>query len=142
MNQPVPARPIHAAPNARTLDVVTIGEAMVLFIAEQPGALSQAASFRRATAGAELNVAVGLARLGLRVGYISRVGQDSFGEHLLSFMAHEGIDCQHVHVDAAHSTGYMLKSLAGAGADPQIEYFRKGSAASHMGPHEIGRAHV
>ena len=118
------------------MDVVTIGEAMMLFIAEQPGALSQVASFKRATAGAELNVAVGLARLGLRVGYISRVGQDSFGEHLLSFMAHEGIDCRQVRVDAAHPTGFMLKSLAGAGADPQIEYFRKGSAASHMAPQD------
>ncbi len=136
MNQTSPANPVHAAPNAIAMDVVTIGEAMILFIAEQPGALSQVASFKRATAGAELNVAVGLARLGLRVGYISRVGQDSFGEHLLAFMAREGIDCSHVAVDAAHPTGFMLKSLAGAGFDPQIEYFRKGSAASHMGPHD------
>ena len=64
MNQTSPANPVHAASPARALDVVTIGEAMILFIAAQPGALSQVASFKRATAGAELNVAVGLARLG------------------------------------------------------------------------------
>lgn len=132
MNPTPPASPDHGAHLGRALDVATIGEAMILFIAEQPGALSQVASFKRATAGAELNVAVGLARLGQRVGYISRIGQDSFGEHLLAFMAREGLDCAHVTVDAAHPTGFMLKSLAATGADPQIEYFRKGSAASHM----------
>ena len=142
MNPSLPASPAPAAPPARALDAVTIGEAMILFIAEQPGALSKVASFKRATAGAELNVAVGLARLGLRVGYISRVGQDSFGEHLLSFMTQEGIDCQQVRVDAAHPSGFMLKSLAGAGLDPQIEYFRKGSAASHMGPQDAAGAYA
>jgi 2-dehydro-3-deoxygluconokinase len=119
-------------PQAQALDVVTIGEAMVLFIAGQGGALAQVQSFKRASAGAELNVAVGLARLGLRVGYISRVGRDSFGEHLLAFMDAEGIDRRQVAIDPAHPTGFMLKSLASDGADPQIEYFRAGSAASHM----------
>jgi 2-dehydro-3-deoxygluconokinase len=114
------------------LDVVTIGEAMVLFIAGQSGALAQVQSFKRASAGAELNVAVGLARLGLRVGYISRVGRDSFGEYLLAFMDAQGIDRRQVAIDPAHPTGFMLKSLASDGADPQIEYFRAGSAASHM----------
>lgn len=49
------------------MDVVTVGEAMMLFIAQQDGALSQVEGFSRATAGVELNVAVGLSRLGPRV---------------------------------------------------------------------------
>lgn len=115
------------------LDVVTVGEAMALFMARQPGALSQVHDFGRATAGAELNVAVGLSRLGLRVGYVSRVGADSFGEQLLEFMDAQGIDRSHVQVDLEHATGFMLKSLEVDGGDPRIEYFRSNSAASHMG---------
>ena len=65
------------------LDMVTIGEAMALFIAGQPGPLEQVQSFSRAAAGAELNVAVGMRRLGFKVGYVSRVGNDSFGSGLL-----------------------------------------------------------
>ncbi len=118
----------------RPVDVVTVGEAMVLFIAMQPGALSEVQQFRRATAGAELNVAVGLARLGLKVGYVSKVGRDSFGEGLLNFLASEGIGNSHVEIDARYPTGFMLKSLELDGADPRIEYFRRGSAASHLSP--------
>jgi 2-dehydro-3-deoxygluconokinase len=118
--------------NDHSLDMVTVGEAMALFIAEQPGALSQVKSFSRATAGAELNVAVGMCRLGFRVGYISRVGRDSFGDNLIAFMDAEGIDRQHVRIDSVHPTGFMLKSRETDGSDPQIEYFRRGSAASHL----------
>ena len=115
------------------MDVVTVGEAMALFIAEEPGALAGVSRFSRRTAGAELNVAVGLRRLGFDVGYISRVGADSLGQHLLDFMDAEGIDRSQVAVDADHPTGLMFKSLATDGSDPAIEYFRRGSAASHLG---------
>jgi 2-dehydro-3-deoxygluconokinase len=113
-----------------TLDVVTVGEAMALLIAQETGALSRVTDFRRATAGAELNVAVGISRLGLSAGFISKVGADSFGEHLLAFLDQQGIDRQHVHIDPDHSTGFMLKSRELGGRDPTIEYFRRNSAAS------------
>lgn len=114
------------------LDVLTIGEAMVLFHAQEPGALEDVVPFRRYSAGAELNVAIGLARLGVRVAWASRVGDDSFGRYLRHVLAHEGIDASCVKVDAAHPTGFMLKTLSVDGSDPQIEYHRRGSAASHL----------
>lgn len=114
------------------LDVVTVGEAMALLMACEALPLHQVGRFERATAGAELNVSVGLARLGFQVGYISRLGADSLGRHLLDFMAAEGIDLRHVQTDARYPTGFMLKSMALDGSDPEIEYFRRGSAASHM----------
>ena len=113
--------------------MLTVGEAMALFIAQQPGPLDQVSSFTRVTAGAELNVAVGLARLGFSVAYLSRLGDDSYGRHLRRFMAAEGIATHLVATDAAHPTGTMLKTLALDGRDPDIEYFRSGSAASHLG---------
>jgi 2-dehydro-3-deoxygluconokinase len=119
--------------NKQALDVVTMGEPMALFIAGHAGALDKVSQFSRVTAGAELNVAVGLTRLGLRVGYVSRVGRDSFGKFLLAFLDKEGIDRSHVVEDAEHPTGFMLKGLVSDGLDPIVEYFRRGSAASHMG---------
>lgn len=123
------------------LDVITVGEAMVLFAAQQAGRLDDAHSFARTTAGAELNVAIGLARLGLRVGYLSRLGQDLFGRHIAAVLAREGIDHQHVAVDAERPTGFMLKSRSDDGSDPQIQYFRKGSAASCMQVGELSSAY-
>ncbi len=119
------------------LDALTVGEAMALLMACEPLPLAQVGRFERATAGAELNVSVGLARLGFKVGYISRLGSDSFGRHLLDFMAAEGIDLRHVQEDARYPTGFMLKSMALDGSDPEIEYFRRGSAASHMSVEDL-----
>ncbi|GKS85260.1 sugar kinase [Acidovorax sp. SUPP1855] len=120
-------------PDSLALDVLTVGEPMALFMATASGELHAVADYRRAAAGAELNVATGLARLGLRTGYITRLGADSFGRFLQGEMEREGIDRRHVATDAAHPTGFMLKTRAEDGSDPQIEYFRKGSAASHLG---------
>ena len=120
------------ATDAADFDVLTCGEAMCLLIAQQVGPLEQAQQFDRATAGAELNVAIGLARLGLRVGYLSRLGRDALGGSLLAALDREGVDRQHVRLSMHHPTGLMFKSRTGDGTDPRVEYFRRGSAASHM----------
>ena len=54
------------------LDVVTFGEAMLLLVADRPGPLEAAGSFYKRSAGAETNVASGLARLGLKVAWARR----------------------------------------------------------------------
>lgn len=118
----------------KTLDVVTIGEAMAMFIAQQTGDLAAAEGFVKRIAGAELNVAIGLARLGLNVGWVSRVGNDSFGRFTLQQLEKEGVDHRCVTTDAQYRTGFQLKSRVDDGSDPEVEYFRKGSAASHLSP--------
>ncbi len=120
-----------------SFDVVTVGEAMVLFAAQQTGALEAVETFARKSAGAELNVAIGLARLGLRVGYLSSVGDDTFGRTLCATLDREGVDRKHVNVSSEHPTGFMLKSRSDDGSDPATQYFRRGSAASRMGPADI-----
>lgn len=114
------------------LDVITYGEAMAMFVATAPGPLAQATQFTKRIAGADLNVAVGLSRLGFRVGYVSRVGRDSFGDYVLETLARERIDASCVAVDPQYPTGFQLKSRADDGSDPRVEYFRKGSAASRL----------
>ena len=115
-----------------TLDVVTFGEAMMLLVADRPGPLEDAASFYKHTAGAETNVAIGLARLGLKVGWASRLGTDMMGRYLIRAMSAEGIDCSQVVLTAAQPTGFMIKGRVLDGSDPPVEYHRQGSAASHM----------
>jgi 2-dehydro-3-deoxygluconokinase len=117
---------------SRQLDVITIGEAMAMFVASQTGDLAAAEQFVKRVAGAELNVATGLARLGLKVGWVSRVGNDSFGRYVRQQLAKEQIDSRGVTTDERFATGFQLKSKAENGTDPIVEYFRKGSAASHL----------
>ncbi|GAB3778120.1 sugar kinase [Ramlibacter monticola] len=118
-------------------DVATFGEMMQMFVAETPGPLEQVARFTKRTAGAETNVAIGLARLGLRVGWASRLGTDSMGRYLLGEMQREGVDCSRVACDPAQRTGFQFKGRVTDGSDPPVEYHRKGSAASQMGPADV-----
>ncbi|MDN4132237.1 sugar kinase [Pantoea ananatis] len=117
-----------------TLDVITIGEAMAMFVARETGDLAAVDTFVKRAAGAELNVAIGLARLGLKVGWVSRVGQDAFGRFICQVLDKENIDHRQVTVDPRYPTGFQLKSKVDDGSDPLVEYFRKGSAASHLSP--------
>lgn len=128
--------PAAAAPPFE-LDVATFGEAMVLLVADRPGPLADVMSFHKRTAGAETNVAIGLARLGLRVGWASRLGADSMAHYLLATMRGEGIDCRKVVSDPSQRTGFQLKGRVDDGSDPPTEYHRKGSAASHIGPDDV-----
>lgn len=121
-------------------DVITLGEAMALLIPTEPGPLESATRFERGTAGAETNVAIGLARLGLRVGWISQLGDDALGRHLLATMRQEGIDCSHVNVDAAARTGLMFKEHVVDGRDARTEYHRQGSAASRLRAEQLDEA--
>lgn len=114
------------------LDVVTLGEAMAMFVADECGDLASASHFSKRIAGAELNVAIGLARLGLNVGWVSRIGDDAFGRFTCQQLDHEGVDRRLVTTDARYPTGFQLKSKVDDGSDPLVEYFRKGSAASHL----------
>lgn len=115
-----------------TVDVITLGETMVSFAAHEAGTLEDAATFTKIVAGAETNVGVGLARMGLRVAWLSRLGNDSFARHIRAALEAEGIDCSAVVTDTTRPTGFMLKSRAPEGQDPVVEYFRRGSAASAL----------
>lgn len=125
---------------SQALDVVTFGEAMVMLVADKPGSLEEVHAFYKRTAGAETNVAIGLARLGLNVGWASRLGADSMGRYLLGELQREGVDCSHVLSDSAQRTGMLFKGRVMDGSDPHVEYHRKGSAASQMCVEDIDEA--
>lgn len=112
--------------------ILTFGEAMAMLVADSPGDLSGIESFHRRLAGADNNVAIGLSRLGFHVGWLSRVGSDSLGRFIRQTLSLEGIDDRFIYTDKQHPTGLMFKERAIEGSDPQVEYFRRGSAASFL----------
>lgn len=118
------------------VDVVTIGESMVLFQPLQDGPLSYAPFFTRTIAGAESNVAIGLTRLGKRVRWISRVGRDPFGDVIVRTLAGEGVDVDFVDRDDSAPTAIYFKEFKGYG-DPNVYYYRRGSAVSRLAPEHV-----
>lgn len=122
------------------IDILSFGETMAMFVAEQNGELADVGHFHKRIAGADSNVAIGLSRLGFNVAWLSRVGADSLGRFVIDALEKEGLDCSHVDIDPAHPTGFQLKSRADDGSDPVVEYFRRGSAASHLSVRSIAPA--
>lgn len=120
------------------MKIVLLGEPMGLFMAEEPGKLSQARRFIASIAGAEYNVAVGLARLGHTPAYCTRLGDDPLGQRILDGLRANGIDSSLAVRAEGEFTGLMLKSAVQEG-DPDIAYYRKGSAASKITPQDIDR---
>lgn len=118
------------------VDVVTIGESMVLFQPMTNGSLTYAPLFTKSIAGAESNVAIGLTRLGLKSRWISRLGTDPFGDQVLATLAGEGVDVSAVIRDSESATGIYFKEFKGFG-DPNVYFYRKFSAASHFTPEAL-----
>ena len=116
--------------------VLLVGEAMALFTAMEEGDLGAVDTFNASVAGAELNVCVGLARLGQKPVYMTKLAPDPFGDRIRTFMERNAIDTSLVTLDTTRPTGFMMKSKVSKG-DPKTHYWRKGSAASTMGPEDV-----
>ncbi|MEU1704741.1 sugar kinase [Streptomyces sp. NPDC005706] len=115
------------------MDVVTLGESMVTFLPTRPGRLADVPSFERGIGGAESNVACVLAALGHSTRWVSRVGADGFGKHLVERIAGYGVDVRAVRTDPSRPTGVYFRTAADrATAAHEVAYYRAGSAASAM----------
>jgi 2-dehydro-3-deoxygluconokinase len=114
------------------VEVVTVGETMVLGTPAQPGRLRHAASLELKIGGAESNLAIALSRLGIRAGWVSHLGDDEPGQLVLDRIRGEGVDVSQVRRLEEYPTGLYLRERLGIGG--QVYYYRRSSAASTMGP--------
>jgi 2-dehydro-3-deoxygluconokinase len=120
-------------------EVVTLGECLASFVATTPGPLSEAVAFERHVAGAEANVAVGLARLGHGVAYVGRVGQDGLGTAILRKLRGEGVDVRWLTIDPDAPTGVMFRERRVLGPMDMM-YQRAGSAGSRLTADDVEQA--
>ncbi|MEU2127157.1 sugar kinase [Streptomyces sp. NPDC018352] len=130
--------PARTADAATAAEVVCLGESMVTFLPSQPGRLADVPSFGRGIGGAESNVACALAAAGHRTAWVSRVGADGFGDHLVEAIAGYGVDTSGVRRDPSRPTGIYFRTATDRDADVhEVAYYRAGSAASAMSPRNI-----
>lgn len=123
-------------------ELLTIGEPMVVFEAQESDVdLATAQQFQKFSAGAELNVAIGMARLGHPVDYVSAVGDDPFGVYLRRVLRTDGVADVAMLTKPGLPTGFYLKQRVSHG-DPAVAYFRQGSAASHYQPADLATVNL
>jgi 2-dehydro-3-deoxygluconokinase len=118
------------------LDVVTIGETMVMFAPVEPVPLARAPRLAMYAGGAESNVATHLAELGHHVRWASRLGDDPFGELILRELEDAGVDTRAVvRVPGGRTGVYVKDTHAGSTA---VYYYRDRSAARGLTPAVLG----
>ncbi|MFO1314525.1 MAG: sugar kinase [Burkholderiales bacterium] len=110
-------------------DIVALGEALIEFNqARSPDPHAYLQGF----GGDTSNMAIAAARLGARVGYVTRVGADRFGRMFVDLWRSEGVATDGVVLDAEAPTGVYFVAHGERGHE--FSYLRAGSAASRMRP--------
>ena len=105
------------------LDVITIGRSSVdLYGAQVGGRLEDMASFSKAVGGCPTNIAIGTARLGLKSGLITRVGDEHMGRFIREQCAREGVDVTGVRTDPVRLTALVLLGIRDEKTFPLIFY--------------------
>src|SRR5690625_3187730 len=115
------------------LDVITIGESMVVFNPMQDVSFIDSHLFMKQLAGSESNYAIGLSRLNHKVGWISRLSNNSFGNYVNHVLRGNGVDTSMVQFDDEHPTGLLIKERL-IRDQTNVHYYRSNSAASFMSP--------
>jgi 2-dehydro-3-deoxygluconokinase len=105
---------------------------MLEFNASEEGALSEVSQFIVGWGGDTSNFSIAASRAGGKVGYLTRLGEDEFGESFLKLWNREGIDTSRIVKDpVAYTAAYFI---ARKGKQHYFTYFRRNSAASRMTP--------
>ena len=112
-------------------DILSLGEPMweMNAIPSEPG------KYLLGYGGDTTNFCIAAARQGAHVGYITRVGNDAFGDGLRALWQHEQMDCAQVTVDESASTGGYFVHHGPTGH--HFSYARAGSAATQLSPSDI-----
>jgi fructokinase len=113
----------------RRFGVVSLGEALVDFLPSRRGPLASVPAFERHPGGAPANVAIGVARLGVRVLFTGAVGDDPFGAYVAAALSEEGVDVAHLERVPGQKTGLAFVSLDEVG---QPRFYSPGQSVAEL----------
>jgi fructokinase len=123
-------------------DVICMGELLIDFVPTRSGvSLVEAPSFKKAAGGAPANVAVGLARLGVRAGFMGKVGDDAFGHFLAQSLADSGVDITSLVFSNIARTALAFVSLTSSG-ERDFMFYRHPSADMLFEPREVNEGAI
>ncbi|TBL69376.1 sugar kinase [Paenibacillus thalictri] len=121
-------------------EMITFGETMALMMPNGSKGIEYSPQFQSLFGGAESNVAIGVARLGHRVGWFSRLGKDPLGNYILKKIRGEGVDVSRVEQTTEAPTGLMFREVVNG--KTSVYYYRKGSAASTLAPQHLDADYI
>ena len=114
----------------------SIGELLIDFQSVGTGSLKSTEQFVKKAGGAPANVAAQAVRLGAQATYLTKVGDDGFGEFLIETLASTGIDVRFIRKDGEHSTSLAFVSFQ-ANGEREFSFYRKNAADLALIPEEF-----
>jgi 2-dehydro-3-deoxygluconokinase len=119
------------------VDVVTFGEAMIRLVPPSFQRLEQTSTLDVQVGGGELNVAVGVARLGLTSAWVSRLPKNALGRLMLNRVRQAGVDSSHIIWSDGGRMGLYFVEFGAAPRASSVLYDRAHSAISAIKPGEV-----
>jgi 2-dehydro-3-deoxygluconokinase len=119
------------------VDVVTFGEAMIRLAPPNYQRLEQTNTLDVQVGGGELNVAVGVSRLGLKSAWVSRLPKNPLGRLMLNRVQQAGVDASHIVWAEGSRLGLYFVEFGAAPRASSVLYDRAHSAISAIQPGEV-----
>ena len=123
-------------------DVVTFGEAMIRLSPPNFKRLEQTDSLDLQIGGAELNTAVGVARLGRSSAWVSRLTNNPLGRMIANRAREAGVSSEHVVWTDDDRVGLYFLEFGAAPRASSVLYDRKDAAIAHIKPGMVPWAKV
>ncbi len=120
------------------LDIISIGESLIELSSDK--SLTYAYTVDKYYGGDTLATAIAALRLGSKVGYISRVGNDHFKDFLLDSWQSEGLDISQVKLVEGFNGLYFIARPEGG--DKEFAYYRKKTAATNLSIDDISSDYI
>lgn len=117
--------------------IITLGETMLRLTPPALQRLEQADSLQVYVGGSESNTAVGLARLGMRVAWLSRLTDNPLGHLVVNSLRAHGVDTSNVVWTSDDRIGTYFVEEGGAPRGSRVFYDRANSAMSNISPEDL-----
>lgn len=127
----------------RKFDLITVGRACIdLNAVEYNRPMEETTTFVKYVGGSPANIAIGTAKLGMKVGFIGKISDDQHGRFIKKYMAEVGIDTEHMVIDKqGHTCGLVFTEIKSP-QECSILMYRENVADLHLAPEEIQEEYI
>ncbi len=122
--------------------VISIGEVLIDFISEDTGTLDKVKGFQMCPGGAPANFAVGLARLGVKVAFVGKIGDDPFGKFLFKTLSDEKVNVENVVMAQKDERTALAFVSLDQNAERNFLFYRKNAADLQLIEQELNRDYL
>jgi len=127
----------------KTIDVICVGRVAIDFNPnEMYRTLDKVDTFTKYLGGSPANIAVGIARLGKKVGFISKVSDDQFGKFVTNYLGDEGIDVSQIAIARNGEVLGLTFTEISSPTESQILMYRNGVADLQLSTDDISEEYI